>query len=213
MPQSMPGNITKGFILEELDRYLSTTAIANLASLKAELEDEGNLLPSIAKARLSLRNIDEQHLQDHWFDLGQPATKPDLWWKDIQPVDPIVRYGLARLLQAIIDRNTAGEPRLPVDSYWMCAGHHFEVVFTIGLNAAQTDPNHYSLFFMTPGPPISRRHLTDPFYKFGGRERIYVTRNSGRDLGEVDDTGPSGSGNLRKTLIHTVRPYKVVAGP
>jgi hypothetical protein len=90
-------------------------------------------------------------MQTHW--LGE-------WWPEHQPSEPIIRAGFAKAIYLSI------ETGYPLDCYWVCAGHHFEV--QILLSRQQV-----TVLLSTPSPPISLST-----FEREEDENIWVTRHA-----------------------------------
>src|SRR2546425_7541706 len=126
----MPGYISKGCILENLDK--ACNGPDRDAFYKA-LNDESQPLFEIWKTFGVLeQQWQKDHLSQHWFN-------KDGWWKDlpgIQPVEPIMRRGLIKALDLAnkppqFDPSIQIKGPLPVDNYWICGGRRFQMVMSV----------------------------------------------------------------------------------
>ena len=163
MPEGMPANISKGFLLEAIDNKLDNASEPDLLAIRSELVATPKLrLPVILRNALGgtppvVRGPDINHLRNDWFGTD---TKPigranDIWWRELQPIDPIIRQGFIEVINKII-ASIGNPPRLKVDFYWVCAGHSIEFVIC-EKNAVQL-----TVLIMTPSPPNSRRMPQPP---------------------------------------------------
>lgn len=204
---AMPGNIAKGPILEKFDQYVNEERshleelllfYLNTTKTVAQVVGQGRtrqVQNGPHKGNAILSSQDEQHVKDHWLaELLGPATPKDKgWWPTFRPMGEVLRRGLVQAL-ALCDRvpdpnkapkDWAKRPAaLPLDSYWVCAGHHFELVSAVGQKPEGAGKNpedhHVLLLILTPSLPISRRVGT-----FGADENIWVTRPSAVSPGEA----------------------------
>ena len=126
----MPEGMSKGTILKKLDNRYSDVTINTLMMRKAALQTPGvdlctavqNMKDNNGQSVLTQKEID--HICDDWFN-----RKGTGWWKDIQPIEPILREGMiAAIDAALVDYNqNPPAPRkdpLPIVFYWMCHPGH-----------------------------------------------------------------------------------------
>ena len=165
MPTGMPGNIATGRLVEALDWAVNALSVAQLATLKGELD------PTLATQKPLIDNQpnnslgdiyikphyatpghwanDKKHLIDHWLPLLPGPVKHGGWWEELQPIERILRAGFRQLVELLEDEPDQTSRR-PVKTYWICAGSHFEVSIC-------QSPAQFTMLLMTPAPPISRR--------------------------------------------------------
>lgn len=149
----MPWNISKGTILENLDRVCNDQKTRS--TFLDELEHSPAPLLAIWKEYGILSgNWHEAHLREHWFN------DVNGWWKDlkknpcpyVQPLDQLFRQGLIKALR-LASHNPQNDAReLPIDCYWICAAHHhFEI--DICVSAQQV-----TFILLSPNVPDEGRH-------------------------------------------------------
>jgi hypothetical protein len=162
----MPGYTAKGPVLHYLDR-LSREPDAK-ARLKVLLDELRTLLPGThspnAYGTANLAETLKTHLFDPFGDysLTQRATDhlandwfgrkgiADAMWHEHQPMEPIFCQGLITTIEAAIYQGGAQEKgerpqSFPINSLWVCAGNHYEMVVSQNLDQV-------TLLILTPGP-------------------------------------------------------------
>lgn len=138
MSDGMPGAISKGKVLFELEEVLRDSREKLREAL---LAIDGNDQDTVADALESVgfsRRI-AQHLRDHLFPDSPPGYFPSFHHKN-----GICREGL---LKAIELAESFSKP-LPIDCYWICSSGYFQLVATLG-------KRQVNLFFLTPPPPAN----------------------------------------------------------
>jgi len=139
----MPELMSKGEILKKLDAYYKDPGPCVLKEQLCALQalppyPEGNVVTYYDQhirmnGKPLLTQKEANHICLHWFnDLQRDGTNDpngEGWWKDIQPIEPIIRQGLITAIDAAMNDYSAASsgtrPRpLPIVFYWMChAGH------------------------------------------------------------------------------------------
>jgi len=176
---AMPGNIVKGPILKKFDDFINKSS----SDLKLAL-DAYESSTATAKSILEfgvLRGIldplgskDTDHIVNDWIpeadsaSASLPAWDPRGWWPRFFPLGEILCQGLANALRVCFYENpdepdkTKLKPRglpLPIDTYWVCAGSHFEVAVLLGhawIDGSEKE-NHVTMLILTPPAPGSDR--------------------------------------------------------
>lgn len=126
----MPEGMSKGTILEKLDNRYKGVTINTLTMRKAALQAAGanlctlvqNMKDNNGQPVLTQREID--HICDDWFDRKETG-----WWKNIQPIEPILREGMIAAIDAALTDYNKNPPAprkepLPIVFYWMCHPGH-----------------------------------------------------------------------------------------
>ncbi len=150
----MPWNISKGTILQNLDRVCNDQKMRS--AFLEDLEHSADSLLDIWKRYGVLSgNWHETHMREHWFN------EQNGWWKDlkknpcpyVQPLDKLFRQGLIKALRLASHDPQSGDGRyLPIDCYWICAAHHhFEIDICV---------SDYQVTFilLSPNVPDEGRH-------------------------------------------------------
>jgi len=206
----MPGEIVKGPLLAGFDDHINQNR-ANLQAALNEYRNPANTLDDIViwgVTRGILAARDYAHVVDDWLpEIKTPANAnpltPRSWWPKFFPFGGIVREGLIRALSLCeyLDPDAgvlAQRPQaLPVDSFWLCAGSHLQIVATLGYAwvGGNREPHHVNMLILTPPAPGSDRGAN-----FVGHEDIWVVRPT--------DQGPGISIVRPGQDVETVRPRR-----
>lgn len=175
MPAGMPGIVSKGRIIRELDSVLADQTkrqkfYERLTKKKANGEWEETLIEIVSDSALFDLKPDEiAHLKEDWFALEGS------YWPRHQPTAIVVRHGL---IQAIDVARNPRNPQQgnPMDCYWVCTGDRFEVTACVG-------PGQVTVMLLTPPPPFSDR-IPRIFDGWTDTEAIYTARPRSRGPGE-----------------------------
>lgn len=128
----------KGPLLRAIDDLAAGLGPSQLQGLLTVLEDpHGQGLASLASHLGLAPPATVQHLEQDWFS-G--------WWPDQQPVEPILRDGLAQAVRLSLFDPATGLPRaqpLAIDALWLSGVDRVEV----GLGASA---HQVTLFLLTP---------------------------------------------------------------
>lgn len=91
----------------------------------------------------------KEHLRQRWHDLASP----DLFFREFQPIAPIVAMGIMKT----IEESLKGHPQpLPIDSWWLADHNKVEMITLLS-------KQQVTLLFATPRPPIrTPRELWSP---------------------------------------------------
>ena len=169
----MPGHMTKRPVLKRLDDLSKGDPVTFEQALKdlealpwnvsaKQLIDFGKTHSLIVST--ATNTAEEDHLRDHWFTN---------WWPQCQPTPPLIRRGLLKAFDLSIDR------KVPLDCYWCCAGHDFEVVVLLSKQQVTT-------IITTPPPP--GQHPTD----FPHDEDIWMVKTAKPGDGEHVESDADG---------------------
>jgi hypothetical protein len=139
MSDGMPGAVSKGKVLAELEELLNHPQ--DREELRKALEAcDGTAQDSVADALESVgfpKRI-AQHLREHLFPDQPPGYFPSFPNKN-----GICREGLLKAIDL-----AKGTPPAHIDCYWICSGSYFQLVATQG-------KSQVNLFFLTPPPPAN----------------------------------------------------------
>jgi hypothetical protein len=106
------GHITKGSIHQKVDA--AANDLSKRAAFLAALEDWEQDYVDILVEHAGLTESEARHLRDKWYG-------PHGWLPQDPPIEEEIRKGLIRAIQKASDEN------LPIDSWWIAVGNHFEV--------------------------------------------------------------------------------------
>lgn len=145
----------------------------------------GRILQSNASAKTNAR----KHIEKHWFGIKErpdptSTTNPkgkrrqrSNWWPKLHKMEEVMMPGLIMALRLALfeppQLTTKRAKPLPVDSYWLCAGHHYEI-------ASVLSDWQVTLLISTPSSTFSRRSG-----QFNAEEDIWITRTGGKNAGET----------------------------
>jgi hypothetical protein len=189
----MPGNIAKGRLLLEFDDFINGSRSNLRDALAYYKNDMANDLYDVVDfgvAKNILKGTDrDDHILKHWLVEAIPGSSPispQPWWPTFRPMGKVLRKGLIRALETCEYEDADANPQvarasaLPLDSYWLCAGSHFEIVTTVGYAfvGGTRVPHHVNLLILSPSVPVTRREGNLPRF-----EDIWVVKHS-------DDASP-----------------------
>lgn len=108
------------------------------------------LIDFAGQAGIKFNEFQIEYLRQNWFP--QPPDRRDVqgivrafegsWWREFQPIEPIVRQGLIKAIQEAMLED------LDLDSYWLCpAASDFEVIVS-------RSANQVTRIIMTPPVPV-----------------------------------------------------------
>jgi hypothetical protein len=128
----------KGYFFQKLEE-LSRNPSARDAFLEAlrsdpardyvtSLRDFGLLEPNRPEMAHQ-PNRQEAHLRKHWFPKDPNAY--GAWWPEWQPIEPILRRGCIKALEAAQQHNW------PIDGYWISTGNRVAVGIGVDAQAQQ----------------------------------------------------------------------------
>lgn len=193
----MPEGMSKGAILKKLDARYAVPAGSNPATIKAQLQGRlaglRGLTPypfesfaTLGQTNGALTRNEADHIRLHWFNetvttAGGVTLSGQGWWKDIQPIEPIIREGLIAAIEVAIRNPDTSPPAdrpipLPIVFFWMChPGHSPSDTYTPGVeDAVEVDVSwgdyQVTVVIHTPDtPPDTGPGPTEP-------EPIYVVK-------------------------------------
>ena len=111
-----PGTLTKGTVHKKVEQLVNGNQQA-LEDLLDALKDEKQDYVDILQRLAGVTQQEAAQLCQTWYG-------PQCWWPAHHPMAPIVRESLIQALELARDR------RLPINSYWLCAGDQFRVIVT-----------------------------------------------------------------------------------
>ena len=132
----------------------------------------------ILKYHAGVTPKEADYLREYWFDPNWADPNSECWWREKQPIEPIIRQGLITAINvATRDPDSVATPdpetwakrakALPIDSYWIYSGYNqFEVIVT------WSDYQVTRMILTPPAPedaPLDERPKT-------GKARIHVVR-------------------------------------
>lgn len=159
---SMPAMIAKPTLLTKIQEYVNSDPGTVAPRMKQKLE-QSSLIDAINNAtNLTFTNQEKKHLVEDWFGS---------WWRMYQPIAPIVRNGVIKALELVI------QEQVPLDCYWVCAEDVMEVYVT-------KSGQQITLMLFTPPPPDAEMELTrlEDIWRIRGGVR------KGEQLEGVDQT-------------------------
>jgi len=177
MSDGMPGAVSKGKVLAELEEVLHY----HRDKLRHELglingSDQNTVADALEKSGFPTHIA--QHLRDHLFPDQPPGYFPSFPNKN-----GICREGLLKAIEL-----ADGKPPLPIDCYWICTGSYFQLVATQG-------KRQVNLFFLTPPPPANLIQLPssvlEGIHLIVDRYESYEIEKVGK-YPVLDPTDPSG---------------------
>ena len=136
----MPAGIAlmqKGAFFRRLDD-ISRVPIRRDAFLAALKDDTQDYVQVLVAHGIVVDDGHADHLRLHWFPAD--PTSQDTWWKEHQPIMPVMRQGYARAFEEAQVRN------LPIDGYWLSGGDRVAVSIT-------WDDRKITLIRLTPPCP------------------------------------------------------------
>ncbi len=113
------------------------------AIILAALKDSTQDYIGIVKDLFNVPDKHANYLARYWYDANWESPDSPCWWKDVQPIEPIVRQSLIDAIEL------ANEANVPIDSYWMPGGDQCEVLIT----RSQAQLTRLLLTPATPLPP------------------------------------------------------------
>jgi hypothetical protein len=195
----MPGNIAKGRELKAFEEHINSDW-NNLDDAVAGYVAAGNMDDLLTVVPI-LTAVELGHVRSHWFPeetiFVQGDPDEDAYWKTFEPMFEVVKEGLIRALMTAshepLVNGKFGNPRnqyLPIDVHWICAGHAFEFVTTVGIDQELQNngtlkvwDHHVNLLILTPGLPVTRRREEPPASLES--EQIWVVKHP--DVGPSED--------------------------
>jgi hypothetical protein len=111
-----PGTLTKGTVHKKVEALVNGNPQA-LETLLAALKDPTQEYVEILKRLAGVTQQEADHLCQTWYS-------PQCWWPAHHPMEDKVRRSLIHALELAKDQ------KLPINSYWLCAGNHFQVIVT-----------------------------------------------------------------------------------
>jgi hypothetical protein len=109
-----PGTLTKGIVHKKVEQRVNGSQQA-LEELLDALKDPSQNYVDILQSFAGVTPQEAAHLSQTWYG-------PQCWWPALHPMEPLVRQSLIKALEVARDR------RLPINSYWLCAGNQFRVI-------------------------------------------------------------------------------------
>jgi hypothetical protein len=127
--------ISKGIVHEKVDRLLNSpkTNPTRQAFIDA-IQDWSKDYLEVLEMMAGVTKREIEYLREYWFDPNWADLHSECWWREHQPIEPIVRQGLITAIDvATRDPETGAERPEPlaVDSYHIYGErNHFESLVT-----------------------------------------------------------------------------------
>lgn len=143
MGDGMAGNLAKGSTLLAMDRIFNDRPRRPeiLAAIEKELEGihsgRGGSVVDFMQAVATLPDDVIEHFRSHVF-----ANEPPGFWPSYPDKDEIVLRALHKAFELAMADD------LTIDSYWICAGHHFQTIVT-------RSAGEVNVCFLTPPLPAN----------------------------------------------------------
>jgi hypothetical protein len=146
--EGMAGSISKGPVHRKIDKRIRTMTRQERQNFAADLRGSLDYFEVLRRHNVGLTSQEEQYLRDKWYIQPQPPPWQG-WWRQQQPIMPIIREGLAVALDKSIENNQ----HLPIDSYWMTGGNNASVQVFVTVS-----PEQVTRIIYTPpsDPPVGR---------------------------------------------------------
>ena len=153
--QGIPANISQGpghAAMDAVLNYQENGEYVRRPAIRAALANQANDYIDLLRSVFHVPEYIIQYLSTHWYnrDLNAPA----LWWKDKQPIEPIVRQSV---IEAI---DVAGD--LPIDSYWMPIGSRNVDWRHVPLGIYRTDEYPFEIIMTKSDRQLTRVMLSPP---------------------------------------------------
>ena len=170
-------NLVKGIVNNKIDALVNQPDKAGGFDkrdefLKALNNWEEDFL-EILKYHAGVTSKEADYLREYWFDPNWADPNSECWWREKQPIEPIMRQGLITAIDVATrdpDDPDPGSKRakaLPIDSYWIYSGYNqFEVIVSW---------SDYQVTRMILTPPAPEDAKLDEREKTG-KARIQVVR-------------------------------------
>ncbi|WP_089937774.1 hypothetical protein [Candidatus Entotheonella palauensis] len=115
--EGMPANFSKGPVHKAMDEQLNARDDAGKFTKRHEilnlLSNPDNHYVDLLKTVFQVPSGVADYIGEHWYNADPNALQT--WWKEKQPIEPIVRQSLICAIEL------AGD--LPIDSYWVPIGN------------------------------------------------------------------------------------------
>ena len=143
-----PANIAMDSVLnyQEDGEYVKRPAIRNALAASAN---------SYIDLLLTVFNVPGKvvtYLSEHWYN--QNLMAPNVWWKDKQPIEPIIRKSLLEAIDLA--------ENLPIISYWMPIGTRNVDWHHVPLGTYRTDEYPFEVVMMKDELQLTRIIVTPP---------------------------------------------------
>jgi hypothetical protein len=147
-------NLVKGIVNTKIDALVNHRNSAGAFDKRDELLKALNNWTEdfleILKRHAGVTAKEADYLHEYWFDPNWADPNSECWWREKQPIEPIIRQGLITAIDVATQDPDTGAKRaqaLPIDSYWIYSGYNqFEVIVT------WTD-HQVTRMILTPPPP------------------------------------------------------------
>ncbi len=198
---SIPGNISKGpghIAIDNQLNYQEDGHFVRRPRIREALANPDNDYVDLLRTLFHVPEEIVQYVAYYWYN--PDITGPQVWWKDKQPVVPIIRQSLIEAIDLA--------DNLPIDSYWMPIGHRNVDRTYVPLGIYRPDEYPFEVIMAKSDTQLTRLILTPPIprprdaeERFTEPPDIWVVKAS-RDvlpLGEVRIEGDVAVINLYET--------------
>jgi hypothetical protein len=197
-------NLVKGIVNIKVDELVNHRDSAGAfdkrdAFLKALNNWDEDYL-EILKLHAGVTTKEADYLHEYWFDPNWADPNSECWWREKQPILPIIRQGLITAIEVATQDPDTGAKRaqgLPIDSYWIYSGYsQFEVI------VSWTD---YQVTRMILTPPAPEDALVDRRPKTA-KARIQVIR---REVAKDDHPAVQQKTETPEDIVQDVKSIDV----
>lgn len=116
-------NIGKGAVLRKLDAAWKHLTAADCVQLLTELKDKSVQHVDVL-VRQGIFTADEaDHVRKHWYGRDENS-----YWPNVRHKEEILRVGYIHAVELVQQGISDGQQSLPIVSYWICAGHHYQAI-------------------------------------------------------------------------------------
>ena len=150
-----PANIAKGPAHIAMDAYLNykeNGRFVKRSEIRNALANPENDYIDILRDVFNSPKVVIDYVALHWYNRNILA--PQCWWKDKQPIEPIVRQSLIKAIDLAED--------LPIDSYWVPVGRRNIHPNNYPLGVYQPDEYPFEVLISRGEHQLTRIILTPP---------------------------------------------------
>ncbi len=153
--EGIPANIIKGPGTAAIDNalnYQENGQYVRRASIREALTNPANQYVDLLRSVFHMPEASARYVTRHWYNPDLNA--PELWWKDKQPIEPMIR-------QSIIEAIDLAED-LPIDTYWMSIGSRNVDWRNVPLGIYRTDEYPFEIILTKSDKQLTRLMVTPP---------------------------------------------------
>lgn len=116
-------NIGKGAVLRKVDEAWKQLTVADCTQLLEELKDDCVPHVDVLVKHGVYNEKEARHVKRHWY-----ADDEHSYWPNVPHKEQILRAGYVRAVELVKQSIADGQPSLPIVSYWICSGNHFQSI-------------------------------------------------------------------------------------